>query len=91
MILKMTKFINGFICPHRRIAMELAITLTKEDTFDKFIKALAALLSKAQIVNTKFVLDQIDPTSKEKYIAMKGDISPNMTKLGIHVKISGGR
>jgi hypothetical protein len=30
-----------------------------------------------------------NPTMNEKGIAMKGDISPNMTKLGLHVKISG--
>ncbi len=42
-------------------------------------------------MNPKFFLNPIDPVTKEKDIAMKGDISTNMTKLGIHMKISGGR
>jgi hypothetical protein len=41
-------------------------------------------------VDSKFVLNPINPTTKETDIAMKGDISTNMTKLGIHMKISGG-
>jgi hypothetical protein len=71
--------------------MEVAITLTKVDTFDEFAKALLAFRSNTQIVDPKFVLNPIDPTTKEKDIAMKGDISSNKNKLGIHVKISGGR
>jgi hypothetical protein len=53
-------------------------------------KALEAFLINAQIVNPMFVLNPIDPITKEKYIAMKRDILTNMTKLGIHMKISGG-
>jgi hypothetical protein len=90
LILKTTHFKYTFIYPHRRIVIELAITLTKEDTFEKFAKALAAFLSNAQIVDPKFVLKLINPTTKEKDIAMKGEISMIMTKLGIHLKISGG-
>ncbi len=50
-----------------------------------------ALLSIAQIADPKFVLNPINPMAKEKDIAIKRDISTNMTKLGIHVKISGSR
>ncbi len=46
--------------PQRRIVLEIAIVLTKEDTFDEFAKALASLLSNAQIVNPKFVINPIN-------------------------------
>jgi hypothetical protein len=42
-ILKTTKFIDSYIHPHRRIMLEFTITLTKEDTSDKFLKALTLL------------------------------------------------
>jgi hypothetical protein len=48
-----------------------------------------AFLTNAQMVDPKFVINPINPNSKEKNIAFKGEISPNMTKLGSHVKISG--
>ncbi len=41
------------------------------------------------MVDLKFVINTLNPNSKDKSIAPKGEISPNMTKLGIHVKISG--
>jgi hypothetical protein len=88
-ILKTTKFIDTYIYPHERVVLELAINLIKEDTFDEFAKGLGSLLTNAQIVDPKFVINPIDPRSKEKNIAVKEDISTNMTKLGIHVQISG--
>ncbi len=45
--------------------------------------------SNAQMVDPKFVINPLNPNSKEKNITSKGEISPNMTKLGIHIKISG--
>ncbi len=48
-----------------------------------------AFLTNAQMVDPKFVINPINPNSKEKNIASKDEISPNMTKLGSHVKISG--
>ncbi len=87
-ILRTTKFFDNYIHPHRRIVLEYAITLTKEDTFDKFAKALTSLLGNAQIVDPKFVINSIEPFSKDKDIVTKADISTNMTKLGIHVQIS---
>jgi hypothetical protein len=41
------------------------------------------------MVDPKFVIDPLNPKSVSKDIASKGDISPNMTKLGEHIKISG--
>jgi hypothetical protein len=90
LILKKTaKFIDTYTYPHERIVLELAINLTKEDTFNKFAKGLGALLTTTQIVDPKFLINPIDPQSKEKDIAVKGNISTNMTKLGIHVQVSG--
>ncbi len=88
-ILKATQFMDTYTHPHRRIVLELTIGLTKEDTFDEFAKALASLLSSARIVDPMFVINPIDQFSKDKEIAVKGNISTNMTKLGIHVQISG--
>jgi hypothetical protein len=41
------------------------------------------------MVDPKFVINPVNPTSKEKNISSKWEISPNMTKLGIHIKTSG--
>ncbi len=46
-------------------------------------------ISNAQLVDPKFAINPINPNSKEKNITSKGEISPNMTKLGTHIKISG--
>ncbi len=89
LILKTAEFMDTYIHPHKRIVLKLAIKLMKEDTFDKFARALASLLSNAQIVDPKFVINPIKQFSKEKDIMAKGDISTNMTKLRIHVLISG--
>jgi hypothetical protein len=48
-----------------------------------------ACITNAQTVDPKFVINPLNPNSKEKYISSKGKISSNMTKLGIHIKISG--
>ncbi len=48
-----------------------------------------AFLSNAQLVDPKFVINPLNPNSKEKNILLKGEISPNLTKLGAHIKISG--
>jgi hypothetical protein len=47
-----------------------------------------AFIENAQMVDPKFAINTLNPKSKEKSIMAKGEISPNMTKLGIHVKIS---
>ncbi len=81
-ILKAMQFMDTYTHPHRRIVLELAIVLTKEDTFDEFAKALPSLLSNVRIVNPKFVINPIDQFSKDKDITVKGDISTNMTNSG---------
>jgi hypothetical protein len=48
-----------------------------------------AFLANAQMVDPKFVINPLDPNSKEKNILSKGEISANMTILGARVKISG--
>ncbi len=48
-----------------------------------------AFLANAQMVDPMFVINPLNSNSKEKNIALKGEISANMTKLGRHVKISG--
>jgi hypothetical protein len=48
-----------------------------------------AFITNAQMVDPKFVINPINHNSKEKNITSKGKISPNMTKLGSNIKISG--
>jgi hypothetical protein len=48
-----------------------------------------AFITNAQMVDPKFVINPINPASKDKNISNKGEVSSNMTKLGTHVKISG--
>ena len=74
---------------YKRTIVELAILLTSEKKFDEFTQALMAFLANAQMVDPKFVINPLNPKSEAKDIASKGDISPNMTKLGEHIKISG--
>jgi hypothetical protein len=48
-----------------------------------------AFITNMQMVGPKFLINPLNPNSKEKNISSKGEISPNMTKLGTHIKISG--
>ncbi len=48
-----------------------------------------SFLFNAQMVDPKFVINPIIPNFKEKNISSKGEISSNITKLSVHVKISG--
>ena len=86
---KSATFLDSFIYPYPRVILELAITLKSDKAFEEFTKALMDLLSNAQIVDPRFAINPIDPESKAKNITSKGEISPNMTKLGTHIKISG--
>jgi hypothetical protein len=86
---KTITFLDSIIYPHSRTAIELAITLKSNEAFEKFTQALMTFITNAQKVDSKFVINPLDPNSKEKNISSKGEISPNMTKLGIHIKISG--
>jgi hypothetical protein len=75
---------------HKCTILELAILLTSEKKFEEFTQALImALLTNAQMVDPKFVINPLNPGSKGEDITSKGEISPNMTKLGEHIKISG--
>ncbi len=65
------------------------MVLKSDKAFEEFIQALMSFLSNAQLVDPKFVINPLNPNSKEKNIASKGEISSNLTKLGMHVKISG--
>ncbi len=88
---KATYFLDTFILPYARVILELAVTLKSKKAFEEFTQALMSFLTNAQMVDPKFVINPINPNSKEKSITSKGEISPNMTKLGSHVKISGNR
>ncbi len=84
-----TTFLNNFVYPYPCIILELAITLKCDKAFEEFTRALMAFISNAQMVDPKFVINPLNPSSKEKSIGSKVNVSPNMTKLGTHIKISG--
>ncbi len=86
---KMTTFLDTYIHPHSRTVLELAIKLKSNNPFEEFTKSLMDLIANAQIVDSRFVINPIDSASKEKNVSSKGEISSNMTKLGMHIKISG--
>jgi hypothetical protein len=86
---KTATFLDTFSYPYPRTIIESAITLKSNKAFEEFTQALMAFITNGQMVDPKFVINPINPTSKEKNISSKGEISPNMTKLGIHIKISG--
>ncbi len=69
--------------------MDLAITLKKEEAFQEFTTSLMDLVTNAQMVDPKFVINPLQEKSKEKNITSRGEISNNVTKLGSHVRISG--
>jgi hypothetical protein len=82
-------FLDSFNYPYPCSVVELAIALKGKKPFDEFTQALMALISNVQMVNSKFVINPLNPYSKEKNISSKGGISPDMTKLGTHIKMSG--
>ncbi len=84
-----TKFLDTFVYPHSQVILDMAITLKQEKAFEELTKALMDLFSNMQMVNPKFVLNPLNPNSKEKNITLKGKISSNVTKLGCHIRISG--
>ena len=86
--IRTTPIIDTFNHKYKRTVVKLAILLTSKKKFEEFTQSLMAFLTNAQMVDPKFVINPLNPQSKSKDIAMKGDISPNMTKLGEHIKIS---
>jgi hypothetical protein len=87
--IKTTTFLDKYIYPHSQVIFELAITLKSDKAFEKFTQALMSFSANAQIVDPKFVINHINLLSRETNFASKGEILPNMTKLGTHIKISG--
>jgi hypothetical protein len=63
--------------------------LKSNKAFKEFTQALMSFISNAQIDDPKFVINPLNKHSKKKNITSKGKISSNMTKLELHVKISG--
>jgi hypothetical protein len=86
---KATTFMDEFVYPYSRIILEMAITLKSNKAFEEFMQAIMAFITTAQIVDPKFIINPLNPLSDTKPITMKGEISPNMTKLSTHIKISG--
>ncbi len=86
---RLTTFLENFNYPHSHVILELAVVLKSDKAFEEFTQALMAFLYNAQMVDPKFVINLLNPNSKERNIASKGKISSNLTKLGAHVKISG--
>jgi hypothetical protein len=82
-------FLDCFIYPFSCVVMELAVTLKSKHAFEEFTQALMAFITNTQMVDPKFVINPLSPNSKEKNISLKGEVSPNMTKMGTHTKISG--
>jgi hypothetical protein len=69
--------------------LELVITLKSNKVFEELTNALVSFITNTQIVDPKFIINPINPLSKDKNICSKGEVLPNMTKLGTHIKISG--
>jgi hypothetical protein len=86
---KITTILDSFNYLYPQMFIELTIALKGEKPFDEFTQALMAFISNPQMVDSKFVIKSLNPNSKEKNISSKGETSPNMTKLGTHIKISG--
>ncbi len=84
-----TTFLDNFVYPFPRIILKLAITFKSNKAFMEFTQALMAFISNTQMVDPKFRINPLNPSSKEKSIGSKAEVSPNMTKLGTHIKIFG--
>jgi hypothetical protein len=86
---RVTTFMDEFVYPHSCIILEMAITLKSDKVFEEFTQAIMAFITNTQIVDPKLIINPLYPLSDTKAIMMKGEISPNMTKLSTHIKISG--
>ncbi len=66
---KSATFLDEVVYPHSRVIIELAIIMLKSDkAFEEFTQALMAFITNAQMVDPKFVINPIKPSSKEKNI-----------------------
>jgi hypothetical protein len=86
---KSASFLDEVVYPHSHVILELVITLKSDKAFEESTQALMAFITNAQMVDPKFVINPINPPSKDKNISNKGKTSSNMMKLGTHIKISG--
>jgi hypothetical protein len=84
-----TSSLESFVHTYHRVILELAVLFKSDKAFNELTQAIMSFLSNAQMVDPKFIINPVIPHSKEKNISSKGEISSNMTKLGIHIKISG--
>ncbi len=80
-----TSYLDTFIHTYSQVILELAVTLKSDKAFKEFTQALMSFITNAQMVGPKFVINPLNPHSKEKNISSKGEISPNMTKLGTYI------
>jgi hypothetical protein len=86
---KSASFLDEVVYPHSRVILKLGIMLKSDNAFEEFTQVLMAFITNAQMMAPKFVINPINPASKDKNISNKGKISSNMPKLGTHIKILG--
>ncbi len=72
----MTMFLDNFVYPYSCIILKLTITLKSNKAFDEFTQAPMAFITNAQMVDPKFMTNTLNPSSKEKSIGYKVEISP---------------
>jgi hypothetical protein len=72
---KTATLLDTFSYPYPRTIIELAITLKSDKAFEEFAQALMAFITNVQMVDLKFVINPVNPTSKEKnIISQRGDL-----------------
>jgi hypothetical protein len=63
---KSTSFLEDVVYKHSRIILELAIALKSDKAFEEFTQALMAFITNSQMVDPKFVINPINPASKDE-------------------------
>ena len=86
---KSALFLDTHVYTYKRTVLKLAILLKSDKAFEEFTQVLMSFITNAQMVDPKFVLNPVNENSSEKNISLTREISPNMTKMGLHIKISG--
>jgi hypothetical protein len=66
---KTTTFLDLIIYSHSQTVIELAIALKSNKAFKEFTQALMAFITNAQMVDSKFIMNALEPNSKEKNIS----------------------
>jgi hypothetical protein len=75
-IKKKITFEDTHIHPHKRVIIKLAILLKSDKAFEEFTKTLMAFIENAQTVDPKFIINMLNPESKENSITSKGKKTP---------------